>query len=140
MKKDVVIYLKAITFVDGDKDETELTTVGKLFYKDSKYYLVYKESEITGMEGTTTIIEVDKEKQINLKRRGTQRNQLIIESGKRHLCQYETDYGDLLFGISSRFIKNNLSMSGGNISFGYTIDVNSSVTTINEIHIKVKEC
>lgn len=140
MKKDVLISIKGVSSIDGEKDVMELMTVGNLFFKDGKQFLTYKESEATGFKGTTTCLELDGENKVIMKRIGANRSQLIIEKGKRHLCCYDTGHGDLMIGVFSNSIKNSLDENGGDLSFMYSLDINSSLASENEVYINVKEC
>ena len=45
-------------FDDVDPDATELMTEGTLTLREGNLYLSYQESELTGMEGTTTTFAV----------------------------------------------------------------------------------
>ena len=139
MKKDVLISIKGVSNIDGDKDVIELQTVGNMFTKDGKHILMYKESEATGFTpNTTTLVEVDGEKCVTMRRRGDNASQLIIEKGKRHLCHYDTGEGNLMIGIFSEYIHSNLGDEGGNLSFKYSLDINSNLASENEVFITVK--
>ena len=46
-------------FDDVDPDATELMTEGTLTLREGNLYLAYQESELTGMEGTTTTFAVE---------------------------------------------------------------------------------
>ncbi len=140
MKKDVLISIKGISNVDGEEDVMELMTVGNLFVKDGKQIITYKESEATGFEGTTTMLELTGNSSVILKRRGTNRSELIIEKGRRHLCHYDTGAGDIMIGVFSDSITNTLGETGGDVSFKYSLDINSSLASENEVYINVKEC
>lgn len=140
MKKDVLISIKGISSIDGESDTMELTTLGNLFTKNGKQIICYKESEATGFAGTTTMLEVEGDNSVVLKRRGTNRSELIIEKGKRHLCHYDTGEGEIMIGVFSDSITNSLSDSGGDVSFKYSLDINSSLASENEVYINVKEC
>ncbi|NLD45821.1 MAG: DUF1934 domain-containing protein, partial [Clostridiaceae bacterium] len=55
MNKNVIISVKGIqTSPNNDSNTLELVTEGKYYKKDNAYYVTYKESEVTGMDGTTT--------------------------------------------------------------------------------------
>lgn len=140
MKKDVVISIRGISEIDNERDDIEMTTLGNFQYRNGKYYLSYRESDMTGMEGTVTTLEVDGQRQVIMNRRGTSRSQLIIENGKRHICQYGLEYGGVTLGVSSQKIRNDLSINGGRLTFKYTLDINSELASTNEVHIKVEEC
>ncbi|SDO04123.1 DUF1934 domain-containing protein [Acetanaerobacterium elongatum] len=140
MKKDVLISIKGISNIDGEEDIMELMTVGNLFVKDGKQIITYKESEATGFEGTTTMLELTGTSSVILKRRGANRSELIIEKGRRHLCHYDTGAGDIMIGVFSDSITNTLGETGGDVSFKYSLDINSSLASENEVYINVKEC
>lgn len=140
MKKDVLISIKGISNVDGEEDVMELMTVGNLFVKDGKQIITYKESEATGFEGTTTMLELKGNSSVILKRRGANRSELIIEKGRRHLCHYDTGAGEIMIGVFSDSITNTLGETGGDVSFKYSLDINSSLASENEVYINVKEC
>lgn len=140
MKKDVLISIKGVSSIDGESDTMELTTVGNLFTKNGRHIICYKESEATGFAGTTTMLEVQGDSSVVLRRRGSSRSELIIEKGKRHLCHYDTGEGEIMIGVFSDSIVNGLGESGGDVSFKYSLDINSNLASENEVYINVKEC
>ncbi len=64
---------------------------------------------------------------------------LILEKGKRHLCQYDTGYGSLMVGVFTSSFESTLNEQGGSLRVRYTLDINSSLSSNNEISIIVKE-
>ena len=140
MQKDVLISIRGTVLAEGkDPDVIELVTAGRYFAKNGHYYIVYKESEATGLEGVTTTLKVDGEECITLVRHGPSPSNLILEKGRRHLCQYETGYGQMMVGVSGCKIKSQLDDRGGELAFYYTLDINSSLVSENEVLISVKE-
>jgi len=58
VNKNVIISVKGVqTSENNDKNVLELVTEGKYYKKGNAYYVTYKESEVTGMEGTTTTLK-----------------------------------------------------------------------------------
>ena len=82
MKKDVLITLVGTQNNDGEKDKIELITEGSMYKKGDAYYITYKESELTGMDGTTTTVKVQ-DKKVTILRFGTNNTQLIFEKGRK---------------------------------------------------------
>ena len=70
---------------------------------------------------------------------GPNQTRLILEEGKRHSCYYYTDVGALTVGIYTSKIESEWSDTGGVIKARYFLDLNSIVTSTNEIIVKVKE-
>ena len=140
LKKDVLIKIKGVASVDGEKEVIELTTIGNFYKKSNNYYLIYDESEATGYEGMTTTLKVEGNDCVTMERAGKTRSQLIIEKGKRHLCHYDTGNGELMIGVSAKKINSMLNDDGGELYFNYSLDINSSLASENEVFIDVKEC
>ncbi|HEX3025876.1 MAG TPA: DUF1934 domain-containing protein [Clostridia bacterium] len=140
MAKDVLINIKGTVISENSPpDIIELTTAGRYSSKDGNYYISYKESEATGLEGITTTLKVEGESSVTLMRNGAATSRLVLEKGRRHLCHYDTGYGQLMVGVSGCKIKSQLSDLGGDLAFFYTLDINSSLISQNEVFITVKE-
>ena len=99
--------------------------------------LTYEETELTGMEGTTTTFEV-KEKRVILTRSGTVNSQMIFEEGKQHTSLYETPFGELPVDIRTGSLRHNLSERGGVMDIKYSIAVANTATGQNSFKIQVK--
>ena len=140
MKKDVLITIRGIHGIDGETDCVELTTKGSFYKKADSYYIRYKESETTGFAGAVTTVKVEGDRKVTMLRSGSVRSQLVIENGRRHLCHYGTQMGDIMMGIFCNGIKTGLCEDGGQLNFKYIIDINSNLESENEIFINVEEC
>ena len=83
-------------FEDMAPDSIELVTEGSLTPTgEGGLILSYQESELTGLEGTTTSFEV-RGPQVILSRTGSVNSQMVFEEGKQHTSLYETPFGLLL--------------------------------------------
>lgn len=134
-KKDNKILLKIISIqtVDSDSTKTELITEGNFEKTDSGYIITYDESEATGFVDSTTTLTVSGDNFASIERVGTSNSTLIVEKGRKHHCHYGTPYGDLDVGIFAHAIQNELNDNGGKLYLKYTVDVNSSYISDNEI-------
>ena len=138
MQQNALIQIKGIQYLDDDNDVVELTTVGSFFKKNNAYYIRYDESEATGFEGSRTTLKVEGNSCVTMQRTGTAQSQLIIEKGQRHQCLYSTGYGELVMGVSCDKITSSLSSEGGKLHFKYTLDLNASMASQNEVYVVVK--
>ncbi|HHX57218.1 MAG TPA: DUF1934 domain-containing protein [Clostridiales bacterium] len=139
MKKNVLIEMKSIQIVSNDeKSEMELTTTGTFDEKDGEYIISYEDSEATGFEGSVTDITVKKNEIASIIRSGASSSNLIIEHRKKHFCHYATPFGEFIVGINTKKIENNLTSDGGILYMKYTIDLNSSYMSDNEIILNIK--
>ena len=124
-------------FDDVDPNETQLMTDGTMELTEAGMRLTYEETELTGMEGTTTTFEV-KEKQVILTRSGTVNSQMVFEEGKQHTSLYETPFGELPVDIRTSSLQHNLSERGGVMDIRYSIAVANTATGQNFFKIQVK--
>ena len=139
-KKDVIISLKG-TQTDGSSDSEviELVTAGSYYKKGDNYYVTYDETELTGMEGTTTTLKIEGKK-ITMLRFGENNTQLIFEKGQRHLCCYETPHGAFTIGVHSNQVNVNVTDNGGEISAEYQIEIDNTAAGKNDFYMQIREC
>ncbi len=139
MRKDVIIQINGCPkYDDSDGEAIELTTAGRLYRKNGSYYIIYKESELTGMEGVTTTLKVE-DKRITLMRNGLYPTQMVFEKGQRHFGVYRTEFGAMMVAISARDVRHSMTDSGGDLLIDYSIEIDSVLTGENLFKIKVKE-
>jgi uncharacterized beta-barrel protein YwiB (DUF1934 family) len=107
-----------------------------LLNKRGCYTLSYDESVATGFAGNKVSLDITGDNMVVMRRHGgNSPTSLIIEKGKKHHCHYGTPYGDFMVGISADDVRCNLDESGGDMYFKYTIDVNSTLMSVNEMFI-----
>ncbi|MCI9510616.1 MAG: DUF1934 domain-containing protein [Angelakisella sp.] len=135
---EALIKIRGIQRVDGDNDVVELLTTGFFSKRKDGYLISYEESEATGFEGaSTTLLYEEKEDRVTLTRTGSVNSQLIVEKGKRHQCSYDLGFGSMIIGVSCDHLQSTLSSEGGNISFGYSLDLNTALTSENHVLVSV---
>ena len=136
-KLPVLLSIRGEQYFDGiDPDETELMTEGTMALTEDGMVLSYEESELTGMEGTTTTFEV-KGPRVTLTRSGAVNSQMVFEEGRQHTSLYETPFGELSVDIQTSELKHNLSERGGLMEIKYSIAVEHTVTGRNCFKIRV---
>ena len=137
-KLPVLLFIRGEQyFEDVDPDATELMTDGVLEMTEDGLRFSYQETELTGMEGTTTTFEVLGKKVI-LKRSGTVNSQMVFEEGKQHTSLYETPFGEMSVDIQTSRLLHNLTERGGVMEIKYSIAVEHTVTGRNCFKIRVK--
>ena len=125
-------------FEDMEPDSIELMTEGTLeLGGDGEMVLSYQESELTGLEGTTTTFEV-RGSQVILTRTGGVNSQMVFEEGKQHTSLYETPFGELAVDIQTSRLRHSLTERGGLMDLRYSISVDHAATGRNAFKIRVK--
>ena len=137
-KLPVLIKVRGEQYYDNvDPDATELTTEGTMVLTEDGMILSYEETELTGMEGTTTTFAVAGPRVI-LTRSGKVNSQMVFEEGKQHTSLYETPFGELTIDIQTSKLLHNLTERGGLMEIKYSIAVEHTVTGRNCFKIQVR--
>lgn len=135
---DVMLSIVGEQYFEGaDPDETRLMTPGTMTIEGETVTLTYEETELTGMEGTTTKFVVDGDV-ITLIRSGAVNSQMVFQEGVQHTSLYETPFGELAVDIQTSYLAYNLNEHGGTMDMKYSIAVDHTVTGRNRFEIKVK--
>ena len=140
MEKPVIISVRGTQQSNPEEKEDvmELVTQGVLTRDEGGYTLTYQESELTGLEGTTTTFLVEKDK-ITLRREGSINSEMIFQVGQRHLCLYETPYGGFMLGVNTQRAWSDLDQTGGSLSIRYIMEVENERVGENSFEIHVSE-
>lgn len=126
---------------DDDKDQVEMKTVGTVEHDDDNYIIRYNEELETGSAPIRAKLNIAKdESKVEMIKSGPYSSCLIIEKSKRHLCNYGTEYGDMLMGIFGREVENDFNENEGTFKFSYDIDINGAISSQNDVIIKFKVC
>ena len=139
MEREVLISIVG-TQVDtlGETNTIEFVTSGKLYAKQDIYYIVYKETELTGMEGTTTSLKVEKHR-VTLNRMGTNASRQVFEKDIYNCGPCKTPYGVMIFGVHPKVVDVNLTDKGGSINLEYELEIDGESISYNTLVLNVKE-
>lgn len=137
MHDNVIISIKGKQVNENGPDEMELVTEGRLICNDKGVLVSYQESELTGLQGTTTMLRINGPV-VTLLREGTVNSQMVFEAGRRHLSMYETPYGSMSVGINTRRVKNTIGETGGDLEIDYAIEIDNLMVGRNFFSMNVK--
>ena len=126
---------------DDDKDQVEMKTVGTVEYDDDNYIIRYNEELENSTAPLRAKLNIAKdESKVEMIKSGAYSSCLIIEKSKRHLCNYGTEYGDMLMGIFGREVETEFNETEGTFKFSYDIDINGAISSQNDVIIKFRLC
>lgn len=139
-EKKYVIQISGMQSYEGDSgtNDVELITEGAYFYQDGKYFVEYEESEVTGMAGTKTCIEID-DNYVSLIRNGSVNTQMLFMKDKTTTSYYDTPYGMMVIGVLSNRVESKLDNHGGQVQVEYYMDINNQRTGTNNFMINIRE-
>lgn len=123
--------------VDGEENKIEFASEGKFYKKNGAYYIVYNESEISGMQGSTTTLKVQDSK-VQMKRYGTNTSKLVFEKGQKHISPYITECGEMLMEVVTHKLDKEINEEGkGKIDIGYRLNISNIAQSNNTISIEI---
>lgn len=125
---------------DHEEEQMEFVTDGKFYTRNGAGYIVYDETEMSGLMGCKTVIKL-KDQSVKMKRDGEVgfNTELQFEEGKRYSSIYETPYGAIGLEVFTKEVANNLDMEKGEgiIDVLYQISIEGVAEGENRITIKV---
>ena len=139
MEESVVISVEGTQRMVGEEKQTvQIVTDGTMKREGDMVYLSYEESEMTGMEGTTTTLAVGSY-HVVLTRTGSIESQMVFEKGKRNVSLYDMGFGALTIGVKARRLKNELGPEGGRLEISYGIEIEDQIQGLNSFVIDVRK-
>lgn len=139
IKKPIILFVRGEQTYDAAAPEvTELGTEGVMTVDGGEITLTYEETELTGMEGTTTRFTIRGDTVV-LERTGTIVSRMEFRQGERSSSLYETPWGTMVVDIATTKLAHRLTERGGVLEIVFTIAVNHQVTGENRFKVRVKE-
>ena len=136
MEKSAVISIRS--FSDLDKDEViEVVTPGKFHLGESEFKAVYEESEISGMDGTTTTLVI-KDDVLVLEREGSTSTRMEFKKGEDVISLYNTPYGMMNINISTKELDIDMDEDGGVIYTKYVLGLVGQPGITTELKVKIR--
>lgn len=133
MDKKILLTIKGSHIgVDGEQTSIELITEGRLFKKDGIVYIEYEESEISGKEGTKTIISIE-DNTVSMERSGTSFSHMFFEPGKSYINNLITPFGAMQMEIYPTRVKYELNEQGGRLDLKYQMAIDGRTAGTNEL-------
>lgn len=138
MRKNVSLSICGKQFYPGQEPEViELVTDGVLEERDGAWEISYEESDLTGMDGVTTVFRLEPGK-VTLRRRGLVRWEMVFQEGVPHESLYQMDFGALMINVCARQIEANIGENGGTVDLRYAISIENSDAGLVEYHLEIR--
>jgi uncharacterized beta-barrel protein YwiB (DUF1934 family) len=122
------------------EDAMEFITEGRFYKKGNSVYLVYDESEFSGMEGCTTSLKITGDR-IRMKRYGEDvgfDTAIEFEKGKRFNGFYDTPFGSVEMEVLTNNVENRIQESGeGMLNIDYHVSLKGLVESRSNLRIEI---
>lgn len=136
MKDVLVKVIGTQKLEDGEKNEIELVTQGKFYNKAGSYYLIYDESEISGLENSTTSLKINND-EISMKRFGDNNSKMEFKKNYKYNTLYSTMYGNLDMEVSTQKIHVDIKDGKGSINLKYKLIISNTTESLNTLDITI---
>ena len=125
------------------EDNIELTTEGFLYNKGRTMYIAYDETEDAGLQNTKTIIKLEGNDKLRIRRYGKDEDSgmmdMQLEEGILNITKYVIPAGNLEMEIYTNKIETPLDDEGyGKIFADYKIKMEPFINVRNKLEIEVK--
>ncbi len=134
--KGISIFIKTNqTDAEGKRSDMEFFVEGSYIQKGNTKYITYKETEISGMEGTITTIKINSDC-LSIIRFGSITSKLEFVREEVTSSIYSTPYGQLDISIDTKLLEININECGkSTIELKYTLDSGAEQILDNEMFI-----
>lgn len=138
--KPVLVKIESIQRnPEGEELKLELNAEGKYYTRGKTRYIVYEESELTDMQGVTTVIKVLPDEAVMLLRMGKIHQRQEYRKGKTSTSAYETPVGILDVTMKTYECDVDLCDGIGTIRLGYDVDLSGIGVNYTQLTITVQE-
>lgn len=122
---------------ENDAQPISVTTPGEFYERNNCYYAIYKETEISGMEGTTTTLKIKPDK-FSILRKGTTSTKMEFEKGKKAFSLYNTPYGTLELEINTKDLQIAINDKGGKVCVKYELNISRQAHQLTNLEVEIK--
>lgn len=135
---DAVIKITGVQGIAEPNAETiEFVTDGIYCRTENGYQLFYHESELTGLEGTSTTVDISREG-VTVERKGMLNTKMVFREGERCKFLYDTKFGSATLGVETRKIAASFDDYGGDMSIEYVVNMEHAVASRNKLNMSVR--
>ncbi len=122
---------------EGKEDVMELVTQAKRYDKGGILYLIYEETELSGMPGCVTSLKIDGDV-VKLRRYGVKSQEMHFEVGKHFWGIYQTPTGSFDMEILTTKIKSKFDKKAvmGSLLIEYDISLKGLLEAHNSLEVK----
>lgn len=124
----------------GDVERTDMYSEGRLFDDGECYSLSYEESELTGLEGSTSTVTFRHTEPtlVNVLRSGAVSTAMTFKPHCRAICVYNTPYMPFEIGVHCITVNNRL-LDEGLLLLDYIIEIRGGEAERCRMELRVRE-
>ncbi len=135
--KAVITVTGVQNLQDSGDDSIELVTDGIYTKIPDGFVIKYAETELTGLVGTTTSVEIRPDS-VTVERKGTLNTRMEFREGQKTSFLYDTQFGSATLCFETRKIVANFYEYGGSLSIDYIVNMEHAVVGKNKLKMSVR--
>lgn len=136
-KEVILTLLSRQQFKDCEPETSKLVTQGTLRVQGDAIELSYAETELTGLEGTTTQFRIEPNR-VELSRSGALTSRMVFVTGEEDCSLYDMGFGALMIAVRTEELKNEMGENGGKLRVRYAIAVENETAGEIEYRLTVR--
>ncbi len=136
MNKVVVTVIGMQRDASGEENRIEFVTTGTHSFKNGIHYILYEDSEVSGMEGTSNLLKIA-DAHVTLIRKGAVTQEQRFEIAKKSSSIYTTPYGKLTLTALTHKLDICYGSISGNVDIVYELSVDGRWQSENHLQISV---
>ena len=138
MKQAVMLSIRGRQSYDGhEPDVIERVTDGTMEFRNGGWDISYEETELTGLEGVTTVFRVEPGK-VTLSRTGRLNSQMVFQQGVAHESLYQMEFGALMLTVLATSVYYDIVPDGGVIDLVYNISIENTEAGVIDYHLDIR--
>ena len=123
---------------NGESFTAEFTSACE-YIKDGENFTVTYAEKGGELDGSVVSIRAKSGGTVEITRFGEFNTRLIVERGRRHICLYNTPFGEISMGVYAEEVYSQINAGGVSMKLRYTLDCNSGLISTNTMKITVKQ-
>ena len=117
-----------------------MQTRGDFVKVEDKKYIVYKVYDNENPNKfTINTLKISGSDFATLIKNNVKQTRMVFEKNKRHHCPYCTEFGVITLGVFTSIVDFSEDDFGGSLHLKYSLDMNSSLLSVNELNIKFRK-
>ncbi|WP_019554907.1 DUF1934 domain-containing protein [Propionispira raffinosivorans] len=136
MNKVVVTVVGSQKDATGTESRIELISEGKHYYKNGINYVLYSDSELSGVQGTSTLLKIGDD-HMTLIRKGDVMQEQYFARAYESTGIYKTPYGNLSLSVKTNDINIKYGSVSGTVIIDYALSMEGQWQSDNLLHIEI---
>lgn len=122
---------------EGQTHTVKVTTEGKLYRRPEENVLIYRETESSGLDNTTTKVTIPQDgSEVVITRIGDHEMKMHFQKGNHYQTRLATPFGYVDMGFFTQNLDVKIGDKQGEIRIDYSLDFNYQRPISNRINIK----